>query len=188
MSSLEEYISRELGADTYCILADDDHIAIFINCGEKDLNYKLAIYEKALNFCNHFKKLKFNYPVILDKNSFPKIEISGKISRAQFDKYKNFAGRQHFNFKLRERSKEELLSDIINRYLVNCEVKRLDKDLISIDVSKEYFFDMTLITTFFDIVSFNDEKGEIVLRFNNNYIFDISSTNLLLEYSDLAKM
>ncbi len=188
LSSLEEYFSRQLGASTYCILTEDNHFAIFIDCVGKDLDYKLNMYDKALKFCNQSKKLKFNYPVILDDDSFPKIEISGKISRSQFSKYRVFAGRQHFNFKLREKSKKDLLAEIVDKYFKDYEVTYLEDYKIKINVSKQYFFDLIASLRLFDVVSFNDRKAEIVLRFNDNYIFDISTTNSLLEFSDVTKL
>lgn len=187
LDSLEAHISRELGADTYCRLGVDDHIALFIDCEDKGLDYKIEMYGKALDFCDHYKELKFTYPILLDEDSFPRILVSGKIARAQLDVYRSFAGRQHFNFALRDYSKKEMFKEIIDKHFKKYNVTYTEDEYqIKLNVGNNYFFDIGVASRFFDVITFDDSRGEIVLRFNDNYMFDISTTNLLLEYPSMA--
>ena len=187
MDALEAYISKELDVPSYCIY-EDDCVYLFINCGNESLEYKLDMYKKALNLCANSKKFRFSYPIILDSDSFPKIKISGKISRAQLKIYKSAAGRQHVNFKLRDHSKKELLDEIIKGYFSDYEITRTGTYGIKLKPQNKFFFDLGGAAPFFDVVSFDDINGEITLKFNDNYIFDISTYNLLTSWKSLLPL
>lgn len=188
LDGLEHYFSQELGVPVYCAVIDT-YITLFLNCGDMSLDKKRELYKKALDYCDKFKKIKLTYPVILDSDSFPKIEISGKISRSQFVKYKNFIGQQHYHVALGKYAKERLFNEIIKKNFIESNIEHLDDFTIRVKVpNNQYFFDFAFNSNLFDVVSFDDAKGEIVLRFNDNYMFDIHSVNLLNEYPEFAKL
>ena len=186
LNSVEDQLSRVLGVDIYCLPSEDrKKISVFANCENKDINYKINIYYKILDFCSQ-QGIPFDYPVILDEESFPRIETSGKISRKQFEEYRKYASVQYSNVTDRDESKQRMLNRIIVGLWRHYGCLRSGDFRVRIYTRDRYFFDFGYVLRFFDVISFDDIKGEIELRFNDNYMFDITRSNIIFEYPTLA--
>ena len=80
-----------------------------------------------------------------------------------------------------------ILDKLISEVLCGYDVVNLGNFCIKICVGDRYFFDLGIVSRFFDVISFDDMKGEIVLRFNDNYMFDIPGLSMILKYSILSR-
>ena len=174
----ERILRKILGTEVYCVVIEDTFLQIFINTKGLDLSNIHAIYNKIFRFQRVLKtNLKASitsFPILLNDDVFPKSKISGKVSKGKLAEYQKYSEIQAGYVKSYPFSIRKAAKYVIGKLFSKAEVSKLDLKLrfkVKAIGSFEFYSIFDGIEKAFDIVMFDDEKGEIVLQVKPSILF-----------------
>jgi len=177
LSSIEEYLRRELKTDVYCVLSDESDIQVYVDIKNMRIEQILNDYYKCLNIREEVEKkfapLKMAFPVFLNEEAFPRSKISGKVSKGKLKEFARYEMVQHVNIKKYPYSLKNFASKILIELFADYNFSEINfNNMFCITVNKKSFYPLTLsLNRIFEICSTDDEQGKIWLKIKPNILF-----------------